>query len=182
MTSYLKMGFNIIRIPRSWIGRIFYNLSNKVKSKGFLASLIGTLDDDNAWIIDNGASRHMTRESVKIHTLSKEPSSHALELGDNNNYAVKGMGSTSLKLKNRENIHLNNILYVPGSKKNLLSFSFLCDKGERVAFVYGKFLVLGKDSSIDKAKVIGVHEGRLYRVITLSPQALVYMEINPIEI
>jgi len=43
-------------------------------------------------------------------------------------------------------------------------------------------LVWGKDSSIENAKVIGVREGRLYRVITPSPQALVHMEINPIEL
>jgi len=63
MESYLKMGFNIIRIARSWIGRIIYNLSRRVKSEGFLAALTGTLDDDNAWIIDSGASRHMRGES-----------------------------------------------------------------------------------------------------------------------
>lgn len=55
-------------------------------------------------------------------------------------------------------------------------------KGDRVAFVDGKVLVWGKDSSFEKAKVIGVREGRLYRVITPSPQALVHMEIKPIEL
>lgn len=41
---------------------------------------------------------------------------------------------------------------------------------------------MGKYLSIDKAKFIGVHEGRLYRVITPSPQALVHMEINAIKL
>jgi len=72
--------------------------------------------------------------------------------------------------------------YVPGLKENLLSISCLEDKGDRVAFVDSKFLVWGRDSSIEKAKVIGVCEGRLYRFITPSPQALVHMEINPIEL
>ena len=48
-----------------------------------------------------------------------------MELGDNNNYAVKGLGSTSLKLENGAKLHLNNILYVAGLKKNLLSISCL---------------------------------------------------------
>ena len=43
-------------------------------------------------------------------------------------------------------------------------------------------MVWGKDSSIDKARVIGVREKNLYRVIKPSPQALVHMEINPIEL
>ena len=82
MESYLNMGLNIVRIARIQIGSIIYNLSTRVKSEGFLATLTGTLDDDNTWIIDSGASRHMTRERVQLHTLSKEPSSHAVDLGD----------------------------------------------------------------------------------------------------
>ena len=87
-----------------------------------------------------------------------------------------------MKLENGAKLHLNNILYVPGLKKNLLSISCLEDKGDRVAFIDGKVLVWGKDSSIDKAMVIGVREGSLYRVITPPPQDLVHMEINPIEL
>ena len=43
-------------------------------------------------------------------------------------------------------------------------------------------MVWGKYSSINVARVIGVREGSLYGVITPSPQALVHMEINPIEL
>ena len=68
-----------------------------------------------------------------------------MELRDNNHYAVKGLGSTSLKLENVAKLHLNNILYVPGLEKNLLSISCLEDKGDRFAFTDGKVLVLGKD-------------------------------------
>lgn len=147
-----------------------------------MAALIGSLNDDKAWIIDNGASRHMTGDSKQLHTLSKEQSSHAVELRNNKSYVVKGPGSTSLRLDNGAKLNLNNILYVPGLKKNLLSISCLEDKGDRIAFVDGKFLAWGKDSSIDKASVIGIREGSLYRVITPSPQALVHMEIKPIEL
>jgi len=93
-----------------------------------LATLTGSLNNDNAWIIDRGASKHMTWESKQLHTLSKEPSSHAMELGDNKSYVVKDLGSTSLKLENGAKLCLNNILYVLGLKKNLLSISFLEDK------------------------------------------------------
>ena len=123
MASYLKMGFNIIRIVGIWIGRIFYNLFKKAKNEGILVALIVTLDDDITWIINSGASRYMTGESGQLHTLSKEQSSHVVELGDNNHYASKGIVSTSWKLENGVKLHLNNILYVPGLKKNLLSIS-----------------------------------------------------------
>jgi len=41
----------------------------RFKSEGLLVALTGTLDDDNAWIINNVASRHMIRESGQLHTL-----------------------------------------------------------------------------------------------------------------
>lgn len=179
MIRCLKMGFNNVG---SWIKRIIYNLFNKVKSKGFLAALIGSPNDENAWIIDSGASRHMTRDSKKIHTLSKEQYSDAVEMGDNKIYVLKGLGSTSLKLDNGAKIHINNILYVPGLKKNLLSIYSLEDKGDRFSFVDGKVFAWGKYSSFDKSRVISIREGSLYRVITPSPQAIVHMEINPIEL
>jgi len=86
----------------------------------------------------------MRGERIQLQTLSKEPYYHAVELGDNKSYAVRGLGSTSLKLENGTKLHLNNILYIPGLKKNLLSIYFLEDKGDRVSFVHGKVLFRGK--------------------------------------
>jgi len=159
----MRMGINT---TGRWIKKVIYYLFNKVKSKGFLVSLIGSLSDDNAWIIDTGASRHMIGEIKRLHTLSKDPSSHAVELGDNKIYDVRGLGSTSLKLENGSKLHLNNILYVPSLKINFIYISCLEDKGDRVDFDDGKLLVWGKYSSIDKVRVIGFREGNLYIVIT----------------
>ena len=57
LISYMKMGINT---TGSWIKKVIHYSFNKVKSQGFLVSLTGYLSDDNAWIIDSGASRHMT--------------------------------------------------------------------------------------------------------------------------
>ena len=89
-----------INTTRCWIKKVIYYLFNKVKSQGFLVALTSSLNDDKAWIIDSGASRHVTGESKQLHTLSKEPSSYAVELGDNKSYAVRRLGSTLLKLDN----------------------------------------------------------------------------------
>lgn len=84
--SYLKMGFNLTKIAGSLAGRIINNLSMRFKSGIFLVALTGTLNDENAWIIASGASRHMTTESGQIHTISKGSSSHVVEIRDNNSY------------------------------------------------------------------------------------------------
>jgi hypothetical protein len=102
-----------------------------------------------------------------------------VELGDNNSYAVKGLGKASIKMESGNNVHLNNVLYVPGLKKNLVSISFLEDKGDRITFLDGKFLVWSKYSKIEDARVIEFREGRLYKLLGQNAQALVHDELNP---
>jgi hypothetical protein len=80
------------------------------------------------------------------------------------------------------NVHLSNVLYVPGLKKNLVSISCLEDKGDRIAFVDGKVLVWSKDSKIEDARVIGIREGRLYKLLGHNTQALVHDKLSPSEL
>lgn len=63
-----------------------------------------------------------------------------------------------------EVLHINDILDVPGLKRNLLYTLVLEDKGFKVAFVDGHVLVMSKHSNIDSARVIGVREGGLYKL------------------
>ena len=83
----------------------------------------------------------MTEDRDNITSLMEKKLSQKVDIGDNNTYAVKGIGKNSIELEPSENIHLNNILYVLGLKNNLVSISCLEDKGDRVAFVHGKVLV-----------------------------------------
>ena len=85
-------------------------------------------------------------------------------------------------MESGNSIHLSNVLYVPGLKKNLVSISCLEEKGDRVAFVDGKVLVWSKDSKIEDARVIGICEGRLYKLLGQNAQALIHDEINPSEL
>jgi len=67
MASYLNMGLktlkSILEVARSCHIKVIYNISKGAKFGGLLFALRGTFDDDNVWIIDNGALRHMTGES-----------------------------------------------------------------------------------------------------------------------
>jgi hypothetical protein len=88
------------------------------------SALTGTLEDD-MWIIDSGASRHMTGDQARLSNLNKKKTSYKVELGDKNTYLVEGIGQASVKLKTGNNVHLSNVLYVPGLEKNIISISFL---------------------------------------------------------
>jgi hypothetical protein len=145
------------------------------------SALIGTLEDD-IWIIDSGASRHMTGDQVKFSNLNKKRTSYKVELGGKSTYPVEGIGQASVKLKTGKNVHLSNVLYVPSLEKNLVSISCLEDKGNIIAFVDGKVLSWSRDSSIENARVIGTREGRLYRLLERNDEALVHDEVNPNEL
>jgi hypothetical protein len=116
------------------------------------SSLTGTLEDD-MWIIDSGVSKHMTGDHVRLSSLNENKTSYKVELGDKNTYTIEGIGQASIKLKSGNNVHLRNVLYVPSLENNLVSISFLEDKGNRIAFIDGEVLSWSRDSSIENDSV-----------------------------
>jgi hypothetical protein len=144
------------------------------------STLTGTIEDD-MWIIDSGASRHMTRDQARLSNLNERKTSYKVELGDKSTYPVEGFGQAFVKLKTCNNVHLSNVLYVPGLENNIVSISCLEDKRNIIAFVDGKVLSWHKDSSIENARVIGTREGNLYRLLEQNEEAFVHDEVNPNE-
>ena len=61
-------------------------------------------------------------------------------------------------------MHIEEILYVPGLKKNLFSMASLQDKGFTIAFSEEKATMWPNDGNMNSAIVIGVREGNLYKV------------------
>ena len=61
-------------------------------------------------------------------------------------------------------LHIDDILYVPDLKKNLLYVASLEDKGFRVLFMDKKVFLWAKDEDLSSAVQIAVQEGGLYKV------------------
>ena len=91
----------------------------------------------------------MTGYKENLSEVVEKESHLRFVLRDNANYTVKGFGSTSLQLESNDLLHLNDVLYVPGMKRNLVSISDLEDKGYRVTFADGKVLAWHTDSSMN---------------------------------
>lgn len=62
-------------------------------------------------------------------------------LGVDVTYPGKGVGNVTPQLNEGNTIHLQEVLYVPDLKKNLVSSSAMEDKGFKVAFINGKVCV-----------------------------------------
>jgi hypothetical protein len=102
-----------------------------------------------------------------------------VESGDDGTYAIKGFGSTSFQLQLGNAFHIEEIIYVPGLKKNLISIVVLESKGYLVAFSKGKALMWPSNGSMSSTMTIRAQEGGLYKVIGQVIQALSHEMINP---
>jgi hypothetical protein len=134
--------------------------------------------NDNTWLIDIGASRHMT--GLRYHLtkfVEKETHLHVV-LGDDARYNVRGVGTYTFQLDSDMQLQLKEVLYVPGMKRNLVSIFSLEDKGCKVTFSEGRVLAWHKDSHINSSKVIGVRKNSLYKLTIKPIQALLHDTIS----
>ena len=99
------------------------------------------IDSANSWLVDSGASKHMTgnRGVLTIYRMKKFTTQ--VDLGDDSTYKIEGVGSTSLQLDLGTVLHINDILYVPRLNKNLQPVTILEDKGYKVLFMDKKVLL-----------------------------------------
>jgi hypothetical protein len=141
----------------------------------FISRLSGTVPiDSDIWLIDSGASRHMTGYREHLTCLVEKESHLHVVLGDNSRYILKGVGYSTFQLDSDIPLQLGEVLYVPGMKMNLVSFYALENKGYKVTFYEEKVLAWHKNSHMDSAWVIGVRENSLYRLTVRPIQALLH--------
>jgi hypothetical protein len=93
---------------------------------------------EEVWLVDSGASKHMIGFKHSLVNYRDKKFNVKVELGDEGTYSIKGFGSTSFQLQSGNVLHIEEILYVPGLKKNLISVAVLESKGYSVAFSKAK--------------------------------------------
>ena len=104
-----------------------------------ISALTGTVTHGNdTWLVDIGASKHMTGYKDYLQTLVEKESHQKVKLGDDYQYPIKGVGEASYRLEFGKHLKMKDVLYVPGLKKYILSISGLEKKGFRVVFVDGQ--------------------------------------------
>eukprot|EP00253_Pinus_taeda_P002351 PITA_02351 len=114
------------------------------------------------WLIESSASSHFTSYKEALSNLIEKETNLEIVLGDNSKYPMKGVGNVTLQLKQGNTIHLQEVLYVPDLKKNLVSISAMEDKGYKVAFINGKVRVWKKN--FKDAFTLGFRVDSLYQV------------------
>jgi hypothetical protein len=129
-----------------------------------ISALSGTITkSEEIWLIDSGASRHMTGFKQNLANYQDTKFKAKVEMGDDDTYDIKGFGSTSFRFQSGNIFYIDEILYVPSLKKNLISVPVLESKGYSVAFSKGKALMWSSNEDINSAITIGTRESGLYK-------------------
>uniref|UniRef100_A0A1U7WPX0 Uncharacterized protein LOC104226104 n=1 Tax=Nicotiana sylvestris TaxID=4096 RepID=A0A1U7WPX0_NICSY len=88
------------------------------------------------WWIDSGATRHVC--AVRFSTYVSAGPEETLSMGNVATAKIEGYGKIFLKMTSGKVMTLNNVLYVPEIRKNLVSTGLLVKHGFKCAFVSDK--------------------------------------------
>eukprot|EP00253_Pinus_taeda_P001578 PITA_01578 len=141
------------------------NVVNNKQDEYYLPTALSTTappDSLGNWLIDSGASRHFTGYKEALSNLVEKETNLEIVLGDNSKYPVKGRESFALQLNKGNTIYLQEVLYVPDLKKNLVSILTMEDKGYKVAFSDEKVCVW--KNNFKDAFTLGFQVDSLYQV------------------
>jgi hypothetical protein len=125
-------------------------------------------------LVDSGASKHMTGYKDILSYFKTKYFAEHVEIGDEKCYKIEGVGSISFKLESRVILHVDEVLYVPGLKKNQISLETLEENGYWVIFKDKKLVVWDKGSHLSTTKPIGTRSGGLYIMLGQLVQALAH--------
>ena len=92
------------------------------------------------WWIDTGATRHVCTNKDLFTTFEKVEG-EKMFMGNSASSAIEGQGKVLLKMTSGKTLTLNDVLYVPEIRKNLVSGSLLNKHGFRMVFESDKVIL-----------------------------------------
>lgn len=137
---------------------------NKLREWAVQSVFLASAEGSEGWVIDSGATSHMTSNSAFFSSLRTDFES-TVTLADGNKTKASGIGDGIVygedSSGNRVEVTLKDVLFVPGLDGGLLSVSRLAAKGFTVCFGAKKCDI---KNSIGETVVIGDKVGSLYRL------------------
>ena len=112
-------------------------------------AMMSSEGDRDAWIIDTGATSHMTsyRDAIEDY----QPKDGKLHLAGKSTIDVTGKGTTHLTVhtgKAQRRLPVTDVLHVPDLRTNLLSVAKMTDKRNVVIFTHKEAIVLDQQSRV----------------------------------
>ena len=129
------------------------------KSVALMASPAVTPDN---WVIDSGASHHLTCNAALLEDLKPLPTPIDIQFGDGQVATAVALGTAHLHSTDRNgdpvNIMLTDVRYVPAATVSLLSVAAAEERGATVTFAGGVcFISMGKDIILEAPRSDGLY-------------------------
>jgi hypothetical protein len=118
-------------------------------------SRLAEFEDSGAWFVDSGSSRHMTEMRLVFLSVSKTGSNCHVKNGARTRHAVKGVGCVRFQLESGVSLEVDEVMYVPELKVNLLSISALEHMGYDLMFDDGHVLIRAEGAALDAVERLG---------------------------
>ena len=77
------------------------------------------------WVLDTGATRHICANKELFQEFDEVTDGDIIYMGNSATAGVCGKGKILLKLTSGKTLALNNVLYVPSMRRNLVSGALL---------------------------------------------------------
>ena len=87
--------------------------------------------DEGAWVLDTGATNHMTGCRASLATLD-ETVRGAVRFGDGSTVEICGIGAVTIADRNQDHRVLTEVYYIPSLKCNIMSLGQLEEEGCRI--------------------------------------------------
>ena len=136
---------------------VFLN-EEKVQPSTFDSSL----ERNNLWYLDNGASNHMTGDRSYF-TILDETITGKVKFGDDSRVDIKGKGSISFIFKNGVKKVMSNVYYIPALRSNIISLGQATETGCEVRLKEDLLHIYDRDGRL----LLKANRGRnrLYKVV-----------------
>ncbi|KAL0378952.1 UNVERIFIED_CONTAM: hypothetical protein Sradi_3200700 [Sesamum radiatum] len=101
--------------------------ANLTEQEEIIAAVVveaNLVENKTDWILDTGASKHFCSNKELFQELHEAPDGECVFMGNSTTAGVLGKGKIFLKLTSGKTLALNDVLYVPSLRRNLVSVAY----------------------------------------------------------
>lgn len=142
----------------------------------YLAEPAEPQEDGSEWILDSGATNHVTSDVNNLSSFYVYEGTDNLQIGNGEGLPISNIGFSSFKVSNHT-IHLHNILHVPNFSKNLISLSQLLLDNPHLIIEFTSCFCVFKDPLMRTTLQVKCTNGLFYIPLkhfsSSSPQAFI---------
>lgn len=124
-------------------------------------------NEEDTWYLDNGASNHMTGVREYFAELDENVTG-LVRFGDGSRVQIKGKGTILVECKNKEQLVIPEVYYIPALRSNILSLGQMTEEGYRVEMLH-EFLRMHDERNRLIMKVQR-SKNRLYKIVLHTTQ------------